>query len=147
VCSRRPLNGGMRPLKLDVSWHQMRFRPGTAIAFASPSPSSHFSGVFEGDGEAAYFYAYDRCPGAGILDAVHIYNVASFTDKGLDSEAEVRWSSDGLKCGLLINGQLQAIIDFESRVAYGRTNFPAPAGAWVGAARVPWREDLANLLA
>jgi hypothetical protein len=124
----------------------MQFRPGTALFFASPSPSSQFSCVFEDDGEAAYFYAYERSPGASILDAVHIYNVASVTDEGRDSEVEVRWSSDGLKSGLLINGQLHAIIDFESQVAYGRTNFPAPSGAWVAAARAPWREDLEDLL-
>jgi hypothetical protein len=122
------------------------FRPGTDTWIASDSPSSHFSGVFEDDGVTGYFYAYDRRPGVGILDAVHIYNAANVVDADRDSVAEVRWSSDGLKAGLFINDYLHALIDFVARVAYCRSGFPPPGGAWAGPPRVPWRDDLADLL-
>ena len=123
-----------------------RFRPGTATVITSESPSSSFGCVFEDDGVTGYFYAVDRHSGAGILDAVHIYHVPNLLNRDRDSEAEVQWSSDGLKAGLFINDQLHAIIDFDARIAYGRSNYPPPAGAWAGVTRIPWRDDLAGLL-
>jgi hypothetical protein len=125
---------------------RQRFYPGTATLIASDSPSSPFSAVFEDDGSAAYFYAHDRGSDAGILDALHIYNVASAADPNRESQAEVQWSPDGLKAGLLLDDQLQAIIDFEARVAYCRSNYPPPGGAWASGARAPWRDELAGLL-
>jgi len=138
----------VRPLNFTVSWHSMRgrFRPGTATWVASDSPSTHFSGVFEDDGTTGYFYAYDRKAKPPILDAVHIYNAANVVDADRDSEAEIRWSPDGMKAGLLINDYLHALVDFEARVAYCRSNFPPPSGAWAGSSRVPWRDALADLL-
>lgn len=124
-----------------------RFVPGAGKWIASDSATSSYSGVFEVDGETAYFYAVDRAKGEGsILDAVHIYDVASLTDRERESEVEIFWSSDGLKAGLLINERLHAIIDFEQHKAYCRGNFPPPGGEWHSEAREPWREDLATLL-
>jgi hypothetical protein len=126
-----------------------RFRPGAEVWIASDSATSPYSGVFEDDGETAYFYAYDRGnPEQPILDAVHIYNVANIVerDRGSESQAEVLWSTDGLKAGLLINDYLHAVIDFERRKAYCRTNFPPPGGAWSSPEREPWSDALAKLL-
>ena len=123
-----------------------RFRPGTATCIASDSASSHFSGVFEDDGTTGYFYAYDRRPGVGILDAVQIYSAAHLSVWDRESDAEIRWSSDGLKAGLFIDGGLHALIDFDSRAAYCRSNSPVPGGAWAADTRAPWREELADLL-
>lgn len=124
-----------------------RFRPGTDTWIASGSPSSRFSAVFEDDGQTAYFYAYDRANSEqAILDAVHIYNVASVVDWDQDSEVAVIWSADGLKAGLLINGQLHAVLDFESRKGYCRNNFPPPGGAWAAPERAPWSDELGKLL-
>lgn len=128
---------------------KVRFRPGAEAWIASDSATSSFSGVFEDDGETGYFHAYDRGnPENPILDAVHIYNVASIVDRDrtIDSEAEVRWSTDGLKAGLLINDYLHAVIDFEQCRAYCRTNCPPPGGAWEAPQREPWNDSLANLL-
>ena len=124
-----------------------RFRPGTDTWIASDSPSSQFSGVFEDDGTTAFFYAYDREAADGtILDAVHIYDVASLADADRESELEVVWSADGLKAGLRINGYLHAILDFESRRGYCRSNFPKPGGEWAAEARAPWNDRLEDLL-
>jgi hypothetical protein len=114
---------------------------------ASDSPSSRFSAVFEDDGETAYFYAYDRGKSTQpILDALHIYNVQNVIDRDGDSEAQIIWSPDGLKAGLLINGRLYALLDFESQRGYCRSNFPPPGGAWASPERVRWSEELASLL-
>src|SRR5262249_49282792 len=130
-----------------VSGHLMRqpFRPGTAICIASDSPSSSFSAVFEDDGATAYFYACDRRSG-GVLDALHIYNYPVIVIPNREWQAEIQWSPDGLKAGLLINDQLQAIIDFEAHVAYSRSASARPTGAWASGARAPWRDELASLL-
>ena len=124
-----------------------RFVPGADTWIASDSATSSYSGVFEDDGETAYFYAVDRAKSDGsILDAVHIYDVASLSDRERESEAEIVWSSDGLKAGLLINERLHAIIDFEQRKAYCRRNFPLPGGEWRAEKRDLWRDELATLL-
>ena len=124
------------------------FYPGTEVWLASDSPSSSYSGVFEDDGETAYFYAYDRGnPEEPILDAMHIYDARNVTDRERESEAEISWSSDGLKVGLLINDVLHAVIDFHSRKAYCRNNFPPPGGPWRAAHREPWQDAVASLLA
>lgn len=109
-----------------------RFRPGTKVWIASDSATSSYSGVFEDDGETGYFYACDRDnPTAPILDGVHIYDVDRIVDRdrSVDSAAEVFWSTDGLKAGLLINEYLHAVIDFVHRKAYCRSNFPPPDAA------------------
>ena len=50
------------------------FTPGEETFYASDSPTSSVSGVFEDNGETGYFYAYDRAApkDARILDACHI---------------------------------------------------------------------------
>jgi len=124
-----------------------RFRPGTDTWIASDSLTSKYSGVFEDNGESGYFYAYDRGnPEQSMLDALHIYTVANLTDSDRDSEAEIIWSTDGLKAGLLINRRLHAVIDFKSQAAYCRNNFPQPGGPWAAPERIPWSETLADLL-
>jgi hypothetical protein len=124
-----------------------RFRPGNDAQVASDSPNSSFSGIFEDDGDTGYFYAYDRANAESpILDAVHIYNVKDVADRDRDSDAEILWSPDGLKAGLLINGYLHAVLNFEAKKAYCRSNFPPPGGAWAGGTREPWSDLLSNLL-
>ena len=122
------------------------FLPGDETWYPSDSPTSQFSAVFEDDGETGYFYAWDRAREEGsILDAVHVYNVRSVIDREIDSTAEIVWSADGLKAALLLNGYPHAVIDFEARRAYSRSNFPPPRGAWRAAERPPWDDDLMGL--
>jgi len=126
-----------------------RFRPGNKVWVASDSYCSSFSAVFEDDGETGYFYAYDRDRSdKPILDAVHVYDVdhVAARDRKSDCEAEIFWSTDGMKAGLLINDYLHAIIDFGARRAYCRSNYPPPGGHWTSPQREPWRDELAKLL-
>ena len=125
------------------------FTPGEETFFPSDSPTSSFSGVFEDDGRTGYFYAYDRAaPGEErVLDACQIYNVANVVDRERPSEVAIIWTKDGMKAALLINDYAHAVLDFEARRAYCRTNFPPPpsAGPWRAEARSPWNDALLTL--
>lgn len=122
------------------------FLPGDETWYASDSPSSQFSAVFEDDGETGYLYAYERSTdgdGKGsILDACHIYNVRDVVDREIPSEAEIIWTADGLKAALLLNGHAHAVLDFVSRRGYCRTNWPPPGRSWRAAEREPWTDEL-----
>ena len=107
------------------------FNPGKEIVLQSPSPTAHYAVVFEDDGDTGYFYGLDHSrEGNPIVDAMHIYNVASVVDKEKPSLAEIGWSQDGLKAALLINGYPHAVFDFSAKRGYCRTNFPPPDSKW-----------------
>jgi hypothetical protein len=107
------------------------FQPGSKTWYASDSPGSTLSAVFEDDGDTGYLYAYDRSMAdAPILDAVLIYNAKTVADREAKSFAEVAWSTDGLKAVLLINDSPHAVINFSQRCSYCRTVFPPPSGPW-----------------
>jgi hypothetical protein len=108
---------------------KQRFRPGVPVVIGSDSPadhfSTHFSTVFDDDGETGYCYAYDRRAAEGqILDALHVYSVSAVADRQLDSVAEVVWSDDGLKSALLIDDYPHAVFDFATKCGYCRNDFP-----------------------
>ena len=112
-----------------------RFSPGSETWFASDSPGTRFSAVFEDDCETAYFYAYDREALANpILDGVRIYDAASVSDRSTWT-AEVIWSPDGLTTALLLNGHPHAIIDFAAHVTYCRADVSSGSNRWRHA---PW---------
>ena len=100
--------------------------------------------MFEDDGDTGYVYAYDRDGGGKILDACQIYNVRNVTDREIESEVEVVWTTDGLRAALMLNAYPHAVLDFASRRAYCRTNFPPPSGPWGAelSERALWRDDL-----
>jgi hypothetical protein len=56
------------------------FLPGDETWYASDSPVTSYSAVFEDDGETGYFYAYDRAAGDDdpILDAWDDARMADF---------------------------------------------------------------------
>jgi hypothetical protein len=123
--------------------HEPTISPGDDTWFASDSPTSSFSAVFEDNGETGYFYACERSgERTSILDAVHIYNVRNVIDREIESRGDIVWSSDGLKAALLLNGHAHAVIDFSAQRAYCRLNFPPPGGAWRGPEREPWDDSL-----
>ena len=96
-------------------------RVGAPIVVEGASPQPPLVGVFEDDGSTGYLYALDRHrKDQPILEALHIYNVASVTDRTKESSVEIGWSRDGLKVALLINGIAHAIYDFASSKGYRR---------------------------
>jgi hypothetical protein len=100
---------------------------GQPIVVEFNSKKVPFSVVFEDDGETGYFYAVDNSKTAAgrVADALWIYDVKSSLDASTPRAVQIRWSVDGLKAGLFVDGSPQAVFDFSARRGYNRANFPA----------------------
>jgi len=61
-----------------------------------------------------------------ILDALHIYDVESVSDRHRPSKVRIVWSPDDRKAALLINDYPHAVFDFARKRGYCRNGFPAP---------------------
>jgi len=107
------------------------FMVGQETFVPSESPTSQYGVVFEDEGDTGYFYGLDLSRETNqIVDALHIYNVASVVDKEKPSVAQIAWSDDGLKAALFINGFAHAVFDFADKRGYCRTNFPSADKKW-----------------
>jgi hypothetical protein len=129
---------------------EQEFQVGIPIIVQADAPNGKFSAFFEDEGETGYFYAVDpRRSEDGILDAVHIYNVASVIDRDRPSKLSIVWSGDESKCALLINGYPHAAFDFGAKRGYCRTNFPnfpdSTEGRWKESDH-SWSDDAVNWL-
>jgi hypothetical protein len=103
---------------------------GEPIVLETASPVSRYGVVFEDDGRTGYFYGLDfTSQGNPILDALHIYNVSDVSDREDMHQVQIKWSRDGLKALLAVNGRSQAIFDFEAQRGYCRSGFP-PTAQW-----------------
>ena len=101
---------------------------GTPLVLEGQAPNKPFIAVFEDDCDTGYFYALDTSKDDNpIQDALHIYDVANITDKGIPSSVKIGWSQDCKKVVLLINNYPHAIFDFEAKRGYCRTGFPPSA--------------------
>lgn len=121
------------------------FVVGAEAALEGASPLGRYSVVFEDDTQTGYFYALDLERGDNaICDALHIYDVASITDKHVPSLFQIVWSEDGLKTALLIDDQPHAIVDFESKRAYCVSGFPPPNLNWTSHSH-EWDESAIDL--
>ena len=101
---------------------------GSQFVLEGPAPSTQYVAVFEDDGETGYFYGIDSTLAEQpILDALHVYNVNSVTDRDAPSRFQIVWSGDGMKVALYVNGYPHAAFDFVSRRGYCRTGFPPPS--------------------
>jgi hypothetical protein len=108
-----------------------QFLVGKDAYVSSKSPTTAYGAFFEDDGDTGYFYGMDLSREANqVLDALHIYNVASVVDKEKPSVARIEWSDDGSKAALFINGYAHAVFDFSGKRGYCRTNFPSPDRKW-----------------
>lgn len=74
-----------------------------------------FSGVFEFDGETAYFYLWRHRP-QQVVSAIH---VVSGKLPFVESEARIVWNTDEKKVGLVIRDQLWAVFDVSTGRADG----------------------------
>ena len=128
----RALDCGMKKSKNSRgSKTERTLAPGTPVVIESQSPSTHYSVVFEDDGESGYFYGLDtRRKNQPILAGLHIYTAGKNVGLPSPSAVHIEWSSDGGRSVLLINAHPHAVFDFVGRRGYCRTNFPAPATDW-----------------
>jgi hypothetical protein len=105
--------------------HEETFLVGTPTIIPIDSPDGRHSAFFEDDGEVGYFHAMDLSRSKDrVVDALHIYNVASVVDRDRPSQVGIVWSEDGSKCALLINSYPHAVFDFSANRGYCRMNFP-----------------------
>ena len=120
-------------------------RQGKPATFESPSADPRIRCAFEDDGETGYLYALDYSDGGAqpIKDAVSLYNVQSAND--LEIAVEFKWSEDGRKCGLLLNGVLEAFADFDRQLLSAKSNFPA-ISIWTRQSRPTWDDKFADQL-
>lgn len=77
-----------------------------------------FAGVFEFDGDVAYFYLYDTTQPEQhkVLGAIH---VLSGTPDFKEDEVAICWDRSETKVGLRIKGKLWAAFDADARKGYG----------------------------
>ncbi len=106
---------------------------GESVYLESRSPENSFAVMFEDDTESGYFYAADINPVTEeirILDMLHIYDVESIAPEERQATIAMIWSTDWLRCALVINQYCHAIFDFENQGGYSRHEFPPPNGIW-----------------
>jgi hypothetical protein len=105
--------------------------PGTATVLESVSQVEAAAVVFEDDGESGYFYAREG-PSTAICDALSVYTVAGIRDRTRVRVVQIGWSPSGRQAVLILDGQAQAVFDFERKKGWCRTAFPpAPGnGTW-----------------
>ncbi|MES2728290.1 MAG: DUF2251 domain-containing protein [Bacteroidota bacterium] len=102
--------------------------------------------AFEDDGETGYFYAIDNNNNQTILDALHVYDVASVTDKDKESTIKILWTTDYTKAFLSINNYYHALFDFENKAGYCRNAFPATKNSWAKIKERKLTDDLIDNL-
>jgi hypothetical protein len=106
--------------------------PGTDIFVECVSEENNYAVVFEDDTDTGYFYALEADAQTGnqrILDALHIYQVGE-VDTPPPGILKIIWSTDWLKCALVIDNKCHAVFDFENQGGYNRTEFPPPNETW-----------------
>lgn len=103
---------------------------GTELVVEASAPEGDWVAIFEDDGETGYFYVLDTSREENPIEkALHIYNVASVSDKTKPSKIEIGWSRDNLKVILMINSHPHAVFDCEVHRGYCRTGFPSALNA------------------
>lgn len=121
--------------------------PGTDTFVECVSEENNFAVVFEDDTDTGYFYALELDPQTGgqkVLDALHIYQVEEDVTP-VPGILRIIWSTDWLKCALVIDNKCQAVFDFENQGGYNRSEFPPPNGIWTKSTRLLSEETILEL--
>jgi hypothetical protein len=112
---------------------EQAFSPGEDTFVESSSSENSYAVIFEDDAETGYFYALEVNKDTGeqkILDALHIYESATAPGKGKSAVVKIIWSTDWLRCALVINNYCHAAFDFQNQGGYNRNEFPPPNEIW-----------------
>jgi hypothetical protein len=120
---------------------------GDEIVIEGAAPDGDFVALFEDDGDTGYFYALDTGMKENLIkDSLHIYNVASVTDRAKPSMIKIGWSKESQKAVLLINGFPHAVFDSSTCRGFCRNGFPSPRHdqAWSETGH-QWDDSVVNL--
>ena len=111
---------------------EQHFTAGEDTFVESVSSENNYAVVFEDDTETGYFYAMelDEQGRQKILDAVHVYEAEDIEADKRPGVIKIIWSTDWLRCGLLINNYCHAVFDFANHGGYCRNQFPPPNETW-----------------
>jgi hypothetical protein len=112
---------------------QQAYTAGEATFIESASEENNYAVVFEDDTDTGYFYAVEVDAKTGqqkILDAVHIYNIEEVQPEQRAGNINIVWSTDWLRCALIINKYCHAVFDFANQGGYCRNEFPPPNSIW-----------------
>jgi hypothetical protein len=123
------------------------FTAGEEVFIESLSTENNFGVVFEDDTDTGYFYALEVEPGTGkqnILDALHIYNIEEVPEPQRAGNIHIIWSTDWMRCGLIINNYCHAVFDFKNHGGYCRNEFPPPNPIWTKGSRTLTNEMVAE---
>ena len=97
------------------------------------------AGVFEYDGETAYFYLYQTAAeGDTVLDAIHLFSGRSHFSA---DDLAIRWDVREDKVGLFIRGELWAVFDAATRSKFGGEYIPGAASPLPNSARDSFVHD------
>lgn len=98
---------------------------GTPDTLLNSTAASGAHGViFEDDGTTGYFYAVQPGRELVILDALHVYDVASIADRQIPVTVQIFWDESRTAAVLLLNGRGHALYDFQRAAGFCRTAFP-----------------------
>jgi len=112
------------------------------------SSENNYSVIFVDDTDTGYFFAGERDSNTGelrILDGLHIYNIEEVDEKDRPGKINILWSTDWLKCALVINNYCHAVFDFEQQGGYNRNEFPPPNNIWTKGERTLTDEMIAEI--
>jgi hypothetical protein len=76
------------------------------------------AGVFEYDGEIAYFYLYDASDDNAqkIIDSIRLFSGSTDLE---DADVEVRWDDAGRRVGLFLRGVQWAVFNTSTGAKFG----------------------------
>jgi len=97
---------------------------GEPVVVVSDSEQPKWSLVFEDDGETGYLYAIDNEAedGNAVLDAALIYQRL----EPRETQMFYVWANAN-RGALVMDGSVQAVVDFEAHRFWTHTNFPEPS--------------------
>jgi hypothetical protein len=127
---------------------EQSFVAGEETFIESNSSENNYAVIFEDDTETGYFYAIELNKATTqqkILDALHIYEVSGIPVKKRPATVKIIWSTDWLKCALLVNNYCHAIFDFAAQSGYNRNEFPPPNEIWTKGERALTDEMVAAI--
>jgi hypothetical protein len=124
------------PAEMDVV-------PGEPSFLDAPSPDGRWAVHFEDDRDSAWLTAVDPQRKEGqALHAVRIWLSDGKRQKGL-RHIDIRWSRDRAVAGILVDGLLTAVLDFDRLKAWARPEQPIGTGPW---GDVTWSQEAEDAL-
>ena len=118
---------------------EQAFVAGEETFIESMSSENNYAVVFEDDTETGYFYALELNKDTNeqqVLDAVHIYEAEDIEPAKRPGYIKIFWSTDWLRCALVVNNYCQAVFDFANHGGYCRNAFPPPNDIWTKSDRM-----------